>query len=155
MRPTFFILSLIPPADERDPIGCCVQRWHCHRLVLSERGNPFSNKKARDFGEWNQMEPIHTRRFCCFSSDKKRREFFDLFICSYFFIWRRKEGRIHLKIQSMYYFSSFWLILVFPFLGRKQCVVVQHASAQRRYKSKSFLHIATAYVHLQSRVDFC
>ena len=60
----FFILLFLC-AGERDPIGCWVQRWHRHRLVLSQRRNPLSNEGTRGVGEYNQLESIQTRRFCC------------------------------------------------------------------------------------------
>ena len=40
------LFHLISCAGERDPIGCWVQRWHRHRLVLSQRRNPFSNERT-------------------------------------------------------------------------------------------------------------
>ena len=39
----FFILLFLC-AGKRDPIGCWVQRWHRHRLVLSQWQDPFSNE---------------------------------------------------------------------------------------------------------------
>ena len=72
------LFRLIPCAGERDPIGCWVQRWHRHRLVLSQRWNFLSIEGTWQVGGSNQVESIQTRHFCYASSGKKRRELFFL-----------------------------------------------------------------------------
>ena len=99
------------------------------------------------------MESIQTRRFCCFPSGKKRREFFVPFACFvsfYLFGGRRKVVNNLIVSTSLSFFSSFFIS---DFSGRR--VFVEYASERRRHKRKSFSHIGTRCEYLDSRVDFC
>ena len=120
-------MLLIPSAGRRDPIGCWVRRWHRHRLVLSQRRNPLSNECSVN---WNQMESIQTRRFCCSSRGKKR----------LLFGGGRKVVNNLIVSTSFLSFPSLFFISHF---SEREIVAVEYASERRRHKIKSFSHIGT------------
>ena len=141
----FYFIFIIPCAGERYPIGCCVQRWHRHRLVLSQRRIPLSNEGK--FGG-NQMESVQTRRFC-FQFGKKRCEFVVRFACSVSFFG---DGKKVVNVSTS--LSFFSIFLISDFSDREDVAVVEYASERRRHKGKSFSHIGTRCAHFESRVDF-